>query len=196
MLRQARLLVDNPAVVLDIDGTILLSEDRGWRCQPGIARISRGMPDVTVFVITARRDVEVARVFTMHQLSVCNVHAAEVIMRPDGCHGTVAAFKKAARDAIRRQGYQILLAVGDKGGDISGQMEAAFQKDTFHKNGIYAGMIGDENKSFGLKLPEDARPLPKDWFEKLCSDAKDSLRKGLQRHRRPLPALGYGPEAP
>jgi predicted secreted acid phosphatase len=144
-------LAENPAVVLDIDGTIVHnSEDGSSKCvcvfRSMVAACARN--GIKVFVVTARPDEEGNRDWTERQLAACSILPLEgLYMRPASADYTET--KHRARDDIRSQGYKIILSVGDQVGDLTTRTLSQLADGK-----IYVGTIGDDD-SMGIKLPSE-----------------------------------------
>jgi predicted secreted acid phosphatase len=141
-------LTRKPAVVLDIDGTIVLN------CSDGVARVATHIrrlirtcrrAKIPIFCITARSASDYNEDFTRRQLSSCGLpKPRDLFLMPE--NDDYATYKRRARDAIRERGYQILLSVGDQFADLCDRDRPELDDAT-----VYAGRLGD-NDDFGIKL--------------------------------------------
>lgn len=149
-------LVERPAVVLDIDGTVVINGEDGQprRCQQHVRRLAAACASagLAVFFVTARADVPGNRQRTLEELErFCG------IVEPDGLFlrkpgSEYGGYKRHARSRIRGRGYSILLSVGDQFADLS---EAADDLDLADDR-IYVGQLGDAG-GFGIKLRSEFR---------------------------------------
>jgi hypothetical protein len=157
-LSSMRTLVKNPCVVLDIDGTILKNYEPQIGSNRPVAKCVncfqtlvegciRGK--ISLFVVTARPDYQSNREWTMRQLDGCGIKpVVETFMRPEGYdNGT---FKLKCRQTIRKNGYTILLSIGDQFLDLS-KTRSVSQLDDY---AVWAGTIGDDG-SYAIKLPSE-----------------------------------------
>jgi phosphoglycolate phosphatase-like HAD superfamily hydrolase len=136
------------ALVLDIDETSLLNYleeaqddfgfiQRDWNAWaasgralavPGILRLSQRAQQlgVAVFFITGRS--ETLRAVTEKNLRLAGyANWAGLTMRSQAeQHERTIAYKSAAREAIVKQGYRIILNVGDQWSDLKGEPQAEY----------------------------------------------------------------------
>jgi predicted secreted acid phosphatase len=147
-----RHLVLKPAIVLDIDGTILLNQEGGGaKCvlhfQSLVSACVKN--EITVFCITARQDDPQNRAYTEKQLLKCGITPVHTTyMRP--LRAEYSKYKKQARAHIAGRGFGVLLSIGDQFADISAKEAPACISDTK----IYVGQLGDAAQ-FGIKLPSE-----------------------------------------
>ena len=114
-----RHLAKQPAIVLDIDGTVLLNQKNGSaKCVTSFRKLcdSCAKCNITVFFVTAREENEENRAWTCRQLNKCCGFEAENDERlymklPSDPY---CMSKEAAREDIRKKGYSILLTFGDQ----------------------------------------------------------------------------------
>jgi predicted secreted acid phosphatase len=145
-------LVPKPAIVLDIDGTVLKNykNDVAKRVvdfQPFVAAcVGAG---ITVFIVTARPDMPTNREWTERQLEQCGIwrHVEYMYMR-DEEEGT-GPFKYESREDIRKKGYTVLLSVGDQFLDLTRKPPSLLDNHT-----LWIGTLGD-NGTFAIKLPSE-----------------------------------------
>ena len=144
-------LCKKPAIVLDIDGTILINHaDGSTKSVCHMTNFVKACLDsnISIFVVTARPDEARNRKWTERQLVSCGITPIEKLyMRPPAeDYGTC---KHEAREEIRSNGHKILLSIGDQWGDVSSNdFEGLSDEST------YIGTIGDQD-SFAIKLPSE-----------------------------------------
>ena len=147
-----RHLAAKPAIVLDIDGTVLINDNDGpARCVLHFQALVRACTrhSIDVFCVTARPDERSNRLYTERQLEKCGISpVAKVYMRPPSSE--YAAYKFRARQNIVGNGYTILLTVGDQFADVTRRDPPPEIVDTE----TYVGQLGD-NMQFGIKLPSE-----------------------------------------
>ena len=145
-------LAKQPAIVLDIDGTVLLNGETGTtKCVLHFHSLAQACVanNITVFVITARPDEPENRAYTERQLEKCNIGpVADLYMRP--ATAAYQTYKYKARKDIVTKGYKILLTIGDQFADISIKEPPREIKD----DRTYIGQMSD-NMQFGIKLPSE-----------------------------------------
>ncbi len=136
------------ALVLDIDETTLSNYDQmlqadfaynaaasdGWiesakaPAIPGTFRIFQDAKrlGVSVFFLTGRPEAQrPATVLNLHNQGFSDWQ--ELIMRPPAqASATALVFKSAARGTIEREGFKIVLNVGDQWSDLKGEPQAEF----------------------------------------------------------------------
>ena len=146
-------LADKPAIVLDVDGTILTNYEGGVAkrvCY--FTSFAKACTDfgVKIFVITGRADKARNRRWTERQLTACGIKPiAKLYMRPKKeDYGTC---KYNQRQEIRRAGYKILLSVGDQWRDLCHE-GCDDLSDDLSDDKTYIGTIGDD-RSYAIKLP-------------------------------------------
>ena len=145
-------LATRPCVVFDIDGTILLHRrDGSSEAEPHVLSLVAACEcaGLAVCCVTARADVGSRREEVRQLLAAHGVRPRHLYLMPPG--SDYGAYKRRARDDLRRQGYQILLAVGDQFADLSLEADAADLPD----DKTFVGQLGDELTSMGLKLPSE-----------------------------------------
>ncbi|MBX3170819.1 MAG: HAD family acid phosphatase [Candidatus Eremiobacteraeota bacterium] len=145
----ARVRDRKPAIVLDIDETVLsnyphINEfDFGYIPKEWSAWILRGeapalvgprelfryarQNDVAVFFITGRAEKQ--REATLKNLSKEGFEGwQELVMKPDGDHSATGAYKAEHRKRLTEAGYTILVNLGDQASDLEGgYSEAVFK---------------------------------------------------------------------
>jgi predicted secreted acid phosphatase len=149
-----RRLVKKPAVAVDVDATLLNQYTINGKsftkrvvgfhpfCEACHAH------GVAVFVITARPEFKSNREWTLKQIRQCGLyHVEETYMRPEMEDPRI--WKKATRDKIRSDGYNILLSIGDQWHDITATPPA-------HLND-WKTLVGDfgDGGSYGIKFPSE-----------------------------------------
>ncbi|MHB1022194.1 MAG: HAD family acid phosphatase, partial [Acidobacteriaceae bacterium] len=134
------------ALVLDIDETSLSNyeemqkEDFGYNSKvfaawedearapaiPGTLRLYKKAQQlgVAVFFITGRPDTELAATERDLRAAGYSHWAGLTLRRPNQVKEATIAYKSSARAAIVRQGYDILLNVGDQMSDLKGSPQA------------------------------------------------------------------------
>lgn len=144
-------LATMPAVVLDIDGTIVNNYVDGTTkaicfMQSFVQACVHN--NIAIFVITARPDEPDNRAWTKKQLEQCSVSPiAKLYMRnPTADYG---AYKFNARQEIRNQGYKVLLSIGDQFADVGDKSYAGLDDGM-----TYIGTLGDDG-SYGIKFPSE-----------------------------------------
>ena len=147
-------LVRRPAVVFDIDGTLVLNKpDGSASCALHLKRLASACrcAGVAVFCVTARPDRDRVRERALQQLKGCGVEPEGLYLMPKGAE--YGRYKREARDAIRARGHQVLLSVGDQFADLSEHAEDLGLAD----DRTYVGQLGDDFVGFGIKLPSEFR---------------------------------------
>ncbi len=143
-------LAHRPAVVLDVDGTVLrnTSENQA-KCVVAFRPFVRACTQagVEIFVVTARPDFPSNRRWTENQLQSCEIPFAELYMKPEDAD--TSGFKHAARESIRRSGRTVLLSVGDQFHDLAQDARKDLEDDA-----VLVGQLGDGG-SYGIKLPSE-----------------------------------------
>ena len=145
-------LVENPAIILDIDGTVLKNlPEGGAKCVLCFRTLARACANagIAIFVVTARPDDKgYNRKWTVGQLEQCGIEPiAGLYMRP--ANRDFREFKLSARKKIRASRYTILLSVGDQFADLSSKDYKDLDDNT-----VWIGTLGD-NGSFGIKLASE-----------------------------------------
>lgn len=151
-----RKLVEKPAVVLDIDGTVLnIRREADGRSKttcvdwfgPFVGACVGAK--ITIFVVTARPDFPENRKWSETQLKNCKLwdHVEHMYMRPS--HENTGTFKFKSRGAIRQRGYGILLSIGDQFLDL-----ARKQPHNLDNHEWLVGTLGDDG-SYAIKLPSE-----------------------------------------
>lgn len=110
--------VDNPAVVFDIDGTLISMNGRRIEDVYNLYLYCKEK-GYCIFIITARPDFTSIRKLTELQLQNCGISYRQLFMKPalildDGF------FKSEIRRSIEKGGYKIILNVGDLNSDHVG----------------------------------------------------------------------------
>ena len=147
-------LVKRPAVVFDIDGTILINKPDGSAvCAQHVERLASACrcANVAIFCVTARPERGDNRQHTLRQLKACGVEPDELFLMPAGAD--YGGYKRKARETIRNRGYRVLLSVGDQFADLSEHAEDLGLAD----DRTYVGQLGDDFAGFGVKLPSEFR---------------------------------------
>jgi predicted secreted acid phosphatase len=134
-------IAGKPAIVFDIDETALsnweIEKKLGFGYVPSIwsdwEKAGTAVPvkpilglykyarehKVAVFFVTGRR--ESSRMGTEQNLmNVGYTDYVELVMKPETYNGPVVPYKSGARDAIMKQGYRILVNIGDQDSDLDG----------------------------------------------------------------------------
>jgi len=146
-----RLMVANPCVVLDIDGTILLNVEGGvTKCVVHFSALCQSckLHNIAIFCITARPEDPENRAYTVRQLEKCKVDPVHLYMREPKVD--YVAYKYKARKDITSQTYSILLCIGDQFADLSKEKPPVEIDDSK----TYVGQLVD-NMQFGIKLPSE-----------------------------------------
>ena len=140
-------LCEKPAIVLDIDGTILFQNEK-LICNTPIRRLVNEClkNKIEIFVITARPESYSNRKLTEEQLSKCGIRTKRLFMMP--ANSEYGTYKYKCREFIRNQKYDILLSVGDQWADISNN------NHHLEDGKYYVGALGDFNE-YGIKLPSE-----------------------------------------
>jgi hypothetical protein len=136
--------VRRPAIVLDIDDTSLetysyrVSHDFGYdadewnkfafgrkfRAIPGTRELARyaDSRDVSVFFVTGRRESKRMRTSTLANLAEQGYpKPARLYLRPDGdTNQSVVPYKSGVRARLERNGYDIVVNIGDQWSDLAG----------------------------------------------------------------------------
>jgi hypothetical protein len=144
-------LVNNPAIVLDIDGTVLKNQPGGnAKCVLCFRSLARACANagIAIFVVTARPDGNHNKRWTVSQLEQCGIEPiAGLYMRPED--QDFCEFKHSARKHIRASQYTVLLSVGDQFADLSSRDYKDLDDNT-----VWIGTLGD-NGSYGIKLASE-----------------------------------------
>lgn len=147
-----RSLAQNPCVVLDIDGTVLLNSSGGpTRCVRHFKSLCDACSSngIALFCVTARPEDPTNRAYTLRQLEKCGIQPIKkVYMRPSGSE--YAKYKYNARKDVGKAGHTVLLTIGDQFADISLKDAPPEIDDTK----IYIGQMAD-NRAFGIKLSSE-----------------------------------------
>lgn len=159
LLSYTRLLQERPAIVLDIDGTVILNTHRGT------SKVVRRIVDmcntcsnagIALFVVTARPDTECGsnRRWTHRQLSKCGLlNIKDVYMRVQN-DTNFAAFKEAARGDIERRGYSTLCSIGDQFFDHAPSTSDELRK---HDDAFVVGFFNERRAlQLCVKVPAEA----------------------------------------
>lgn len=154
-LGATRRLAQRPAIVLDIDGTVLRNYDNNVaKCVVGfryfVEACFRG--GIHIFFVTARPDTPSNREWTVNQLKSCGfwqfvVPSRGLYMRDEG--EDTGPFKLESRQDIRKRGYTILLSIGDQFLDLAGEVPSQLGNHC-----TLVGTLGDGG-SFAIKLPSE-----------------------------------------
>lgn len=158
-----RALCKMPAVCFDIDGTVLMNLKDGRTKSDNYMKLlleACRSVGITVFYVTARPDEPENRRYTERQLSSAGLDLQEKLyMMPK--RAEYGSYKWKCRRDIEKQGYTILLSVGDQLADLNRDLRqgeapvsASQGKLKLRDDLIYVGRIGD-NDSFGIKLPSE-----------------------------------------
>jgi predicted secreted acid phosphatase len=162
-LRKAARGVQNPAVVFDIDDTVLINDSS----VPGDARPNHSIMGIykaalamgmTVFIVTARPESPSNRKWTREQLELVHVYDyKKLFMLPkQESFAATSAFKLRARKEIADMGYTILLNVGDQWTDVV-RVNNTKEFDTladFDSDSYWLFEPVDDTSAWALKLPE------------------------------------------
>jgi predicted secreted acid phosphatase len=148
-----RRLVPKPAIVLDVDGTVLKNYDNDVaKCIVGFRSFVEACTGagITVFIVTARPDTPTNRKWTERQLEACGLwrHVNHMYMRQE--HEDTGPFKYESREHIRREGYTVLLSVGDQFLDLARKQP----KGALDNHEVWVGTLGDAG-GFAIKLPSE-----------------------------------------
>lgn len=148
-----RKLAPLPAIVLDIDGTVVKNYEHGVsKCVLGFEELVETCvgSGITVFVVTARPDEPHNRKWTERKLADCGLlkYIKHVYMKEPDSDTREAKFE--AREKIRAQGYTILLSIGDQFFDLSNQPPP----ENLDDYEILVGTLGDGG-SYAIKLPSE-----------------------------------------
>lgn len=147
-------LSPKPAIVLDIDGTVLQNQpDGSAKCVLIFRELCKccEKAGITIFCVTARPDSDQGynRRWTESQLRKCGIEPVhELIMRPPD--SKFGPFKKEARSEIRAKGYDVLVSIGDQWADL---LYRPNPPSHLKKDGVYVGLF--EHTTFGVKLPAE-----------------------------------------
>lgn len=108
-----------PAVVFDIDGTLLVdgiyapnSEEEIIMEVYNFLLYLQNM-DITIFIITARPDSPKNRLLTSKMLDELNIHYEYLYMWDLNIFETATIFKTISRQDIEIQGHKIIMSLGD-----------------------------------------------------------------------------------
>ena len=110
----------NMAVVFDIDDTLISSPRSapGRPIMPIVSLYRYALANgFRVVIVTARPDVQGNTEYTLNQLKQHNIpHPHELYIRP--VDDDPEEFKTRARNAIRKQGWNTILSIGDMKWDV------------------------------------------------------------------------------
>lgn len=131
MLKQAALKQKKCAVILDVDGTILHSEDdcasrKMFSRAMNFIKNTKSLykQQITFFIITARpSDIGIAQSLLQHQIKCGNGKDIELILYDIDRIGTEQS-KALNRQFVRDQGYTIICSAGDNYADIVPDFES------------------------------------------------------------------------
>lgn len=148
-----RRLVPKPAIVLDVDGTVLKNYDNDVaKCVVGFRSFVEACvgAGIAVFIVTARPDSPSNRRWTERQLEACGLwrHITHMYMREE--HEDNGPFKYESREHIRHAGYTIMLSVGDQFLDLARKQP----KGELDNHEVWVGSLGD-NGGLAIKLPSE-----------------------------------------
>lgn len=121
-MRSVKLAGEKPAIVLDIDETVLTFRDGPLFPVHGMKELIDSWIDAgaAIFGCTAR--TESARAFTTLQLKVVGVRMNEIFFMDDGesnvTMGNVSQYKNDVRASLKERGYTICACVGDQWSDV------------------------------------------------------------------------------
>lgn len=110
--------VENPAVVFDIDGTLISINGRRIEEVYNLYLYCK-QKGYSIFIITARPDIVSIRKLTEIQLQNCNISYKQLFMKP-ALFLDNGFFKSEIRRSIEKSGYKIILNVGDLNSDHVG----------------------------------------------------------------------------
>jgi hypothetical protein len=141
--------------VLDIDGTVLINgddNDSRTRCVLWFTQLCQAceQANISIFCVTARPNSDHGqnRRWTEVQLKKCGVTPVkQLFMRPTTAEYT--SYKYRCRQRIRREGYQILLSIGDQFADLSAKLPRDLDDHS-----VLVGTLGD-NGEYAIKLPSE-----------------------------------------
>ena len=156
VLGVARLMCKKPAVCFDIDGTVIINDDRSRiiKCENYMKQVvdTCYTNHITVFYVTARPESPSNRRSTERELASAGLgkHARLYMMPETGGDD----YKWRCRRDIERQGYTIILSVGDQWWDLAREVPKDLQGKK-HDSSIFVGCLGDEGRSWGIKLPSE-----------------------------------------
>lgn len=147
-----RSLCHMPAVVLDIDGTLVLNpERRRPQCVLHFTALAKACRhnNISMFAVTARPNSKENRAGTERELEACGVRpVARLFMKPDKADYT--AYKHRCRERIRAMGHTVLLSVGDQFADLSAEPPHSRIPD----DRVLVGSLGDGG-AMAIKLPSE-----------------------------------------
>lgn len=146
-----RHMAHKPAIVLDIDGTVIWNAPggNGSKCVLHFKSLVDACyaAGVEVFFVTARPESTDNRAHTERQLQRCALRYKKLYMMPP--RQDYARYKHRAREDIALSEYTVLLSIGDQFADVSLKANT-----TLSDSKLYVGQIGD-NGSYGIKLPAE-----------------------------------------
>jgi predicted secreted acid phosphatase len=171
-------MVKKPAVVFDIDGTLLKGEsERLSKRNPAVAAVYEWCTkhEIDCFIVTARMEtlpgvkmpVNVKTKTERELIKLGFTRYKEVFMFPESvakrCRNDPAPFKRSVRNHIRSMGYQIILNLGDMWTDHTveksdGDRVCKFVKSIDSKRSYCAFPSFDNTMcpiEMGVKLPEE-----------------------------------------
>ena len=171
-------MLQKPAVVFDIDGTLLKGEsEKMSKRNPAVAAIYEwcSKHDIDCFVVTARMEtlpgiktaVNVKTKTERELMKLGFTHYKQVFMFPEPLakrfKNDPGPFKRGVRNHIRKMGYQIVLNLGDMWTDhtvyrCDGEGVYKFVNSVDSKHDYVAFPSLDKTASpleMGIKLPEE-----------------------------------------
>ena len=145
-------LCHHPAIVLDIDGTVLLNETTGPKCVLFFQRLCEACSkaNIKIFAVTARPDCDRGsnRAWTQGQLEKCGIRPIEkLFMRPP--RADYGEYKYRCRQRIRATGCTILLSIGDQFADLGRDIPKGLDDRS-----VLVGSLGDDG-GMAIKLPSE-----------------------------------------
>lgn len=146
----SRHMARKPAIVLDIDGTVLINRSDGAVCVARFTELARACSrhGISLFCITARPYSKTNYRRSIRQLFDCGIYpVAKLFMRPDDADYLV--YKRDSREAIFDAGYRVLVTIGDQFADVTDGDVGNLRDDRF-----YVGYFGSHG-TFGVKLPSE-----------------------------------------
>jgi len=188
----ANLSIQNKAIVLDLDETVLdNSPYTGWQILnnqpytseswkewsdlakadtvPGVGMFLRAADQLgyKLFFVSNRKANELeATMANMKAFGLPQVEAEQILLRTDTSN------KIPRRIQIERQGYQIVMLVGDNACDLDGRYEDASQEDR-------AAITASLHKEFGRRLIVLPNPIYGSWESALME-----YQRGLSQQEK------------
>ena len=152
--------VERPAAVFDVDATLLFNHPTRDAIQENrpIVQLLRDVHrmGLDIFIVTARQKSDTSNHFLRRQLQKYGIVEPKKIYMVNRAHAddpSPAAFKRACRDRIDKNGNTVILCVGDKWTDHFLDHQHRALRSTCYPHRYYL-LHGDPPHQLVLKLPD------------------------------------------